>query len=62
MRIAIGSGYEISRVIKGGWHLAGDHGAVDREQALPRRALDVAEWASDIASKRDVSDRAAGSS
>ena len=35
---------------------------VDREQALPRRALDVAEWASDIASKRDVSDRAAGSS
>jgi aryl-alcohol dehydrogenase-like predicted oxidoreductase len=34
MRIAIGSGYEISRVIKGGWHLAGDHGAVDREQAL----------------------------
>jgi aryl-alcohol dehydrogenase-like predicted oxidoreductase len=34
MRIAIGSGYDISRVIKGGWHLAGDHGAVDPEQAL----------------------------
>lgn len=27
-------GYEISRVIKGGWQLAGDHGAVDREAAI----------------------------
>jgi aryl-alcohol dehydrogenase-like predicted oxidoreductase len=34
MRIAIGPGYDISRIIKGGWHLAGDHGAIDREQAL----------------------------
>jgi aryl-alcohol dehydrogenase-like predicted oxidoreductase len=34
MRIAIGPEYEISRVIKGGWHLAGDHGAIDREQAV----------------------------
>jgi aryl-alcohol dehydrogenase-like predicted oxidoreductase len=34
MRIAIGPDYEISRVIKGGWHLAGDHGAIDREQAV----------------------------
>jgi aryl-alcohol dehydrogenase-like predicted oxidoreductase len=34
MRIAIGPGYGISRIIKGGWHLAGDHGAIDREQAL----------------------------
>lgn len=27
-------GYEISRVIKGGWQLAGDHGAVDRQTAI----------------------------
>jgi len=32
-RFPIGEDYDISRVIKGGWHLAGDHGAVDREQA-----------------------------
>jgi len=34
MRIAIAPGYDISRIIKGGWHLAGDHGPIDREQAL----------------------------
>jgi aryl-alcohol dehydrogenase-like predicted oxidoreductase len=34
MRMRIADGYEISRVIKGGWHLAGDHGAIDPEQAL----------------------------
>jgi aryl-alcohol dehydrogenase-like predicted oxidoreductase len=34
MRIAIAPGYDISRIVKGGWHLAGDHGAIDREQAL----------------------------
>ncbi len=34
MRIAIADGYEISRVIKGGWHLAGDHGPIDPDQAL----------------------------
>ncbi len=27
-------GYDISRVIKGGWQLAGDHGAVDRGEAV----------------------------
>ncbi|MEM8731658.1 MAG: aldo/keto reductase, partial [Pseudomonadota bacterium] len=27
-------GYEISRVIKGGWQLAGDHGSVDRASAV----------------------------
>ncbi|WP_299737623.1 aldo/keto reductase [uncultured Roseobacter sp.] len=27
-------GYDISRVIKGGWQLAGDHGAVDRKDAV----------------------------
>ena len=26
-------GYSISRIIKGGWHLAGDHGAIDPDQA-----------------------------
>ena len=28
-RIALADGFEISRIIKGGWHLAGGHGAVD---------------------------------
>jgi aryl-alcohol dehydrogenase-like predicted oxidoreductase len=34
MRIQISDGYEISRVIKGGWHLAGDHGVIDPDQAV----------------------------
>jgi aryl-alcohol dehydrogenase-like predicted oxidoreductase len=34
MRIKISEGYEISRIIKGGWHLAGDHGVIDPEQAV----------------------------
>ncbi len=33
-RIALAPGYEISRVIRGGWQLAGGHGAVDREAAV----------------------------
>jgi aryl-alcohol dehydrogenase-like predicted oxidoreductase len=33
-RIELADGYDISRVIKGGWHLAGDHGAIDPAQAL----------------------------
>jgi aryl-alcohol dehydrogenase-like predicted oxidoreductase len=33
-RYDLSAGYTISRVIKGGWHLAGGHGHVDREQAL----------------------------
>ena len=41
MRIAIGGGYEISRVIKGGWHLAGDHGAIDPDQAVADMAAFV---------------------
>jgi aryl-alcohol dehydrogenase-like predicted oxidoreductase len=32
-RIALDDGYTISRIIKGGWHLAGDHGAIDPQQA-----------------------------
>jgi aryl-alcohol dehydrogenase-like predicted oxidoreductase len=34
MRTAITNGYEISRVIKGGWHLAGDHGTIEPDQAM----------------------------
>jgi aryl-alcohol dehydrogenase-like predicted oxidoreductase len=34
MRIQIADGYGISRIIKGGWHLAGDHGVIDPEQAV----------------------------
>jgi aryl-alcohol dehydrogenase-like predicted oxidoreductase len=30
---ALAPGYAISRIIKGGWHLAGDHGAIDPERA-----------------------------
>ncbi len=33
-RLALRPDYEISRVIKGGWQLAGDHGSVDRERAI----------------------------
>jgi len=33
-RIPLTDGYDISRIIKGGWQLAGDHGPVDRAQAL----------------------------
>jgi aryl-alcohol dehydrogenase-like predicted oxidoreductase len=34
LRIQIAPGYEISRIIKGGWQLAGGHGAIDRDQAI----------------------------
>jgi aryl-alcohol dehydrogenase-like predicted oxidoreductase len=34
LRIPIAPGYDISRIIKGGWQLAGDHGLVDRAQSL----------------------------
>jgi aryl-alcohol dehydrogenase-like predicted oxidoreductase len=32
-RFALSGDYTISRIIKGGWHLAGDHGVVDPDQA-----------------------------
>jgi len=32
-RVALRGDYSISRIIKGGWHLAGDHGTVDSAQA-----------------------------
>ncbi|MCE7997118.1 MAG: aldo/keto reductase [Roseivirga sp.] len=33
-RIELQPGYSISRVIKGGWHLAGGHGSIDEPQAI----------------------------
>jgi len=33
-RIELRPGYSVSRVLKGGWQLAGGHGAVDEQQAL----------------------------
>ena len=33
-RIELAPGYSISRIIKGGWQLAGDHGSVDRATAI----------------------------
>jgi aryl-alcohol dehydrogenase-like predicted oxidoreductase len=32
-RVTLDHAYSISRIIKGGWHLAGDHGAIEPEQA-----------------------------
>jgi aryl-alcohol dehydrogenase-like predicted oxidoreductase len=40
-RRSLDEGYDISRIIKGGWHLAGDHGAIDRAQALADMAAFV---------------------
>ncbi len=33
-RIAIAPGYTVSRILKGGWQLAGGHGSIDRASAL----------------------------
>lgn len=33
-RIELTPGYTISRILKGGWHLAGGHGTVDQQQAI----------------------------
>jgi aryl-alcohol dehydrogenase-like predicted oxidoreductase len=33
-RYALRDGYSISRIVKGGWHLAGDHGDVEPSQAI----------------------------
>ena len=35
-RVALAPGYDISRLLKGGWQLAGGHGAVDREARARR--------------------------
>lgn len=34
-------GYNISRIIKGGWHLAGDHGVIDPQRVVKDMALFV---------------------
>ena len=51
-RVALASDYSISRIIKGGWQLAGGHGPVDARAALDdmaRRGVvdDAAEGAAD---------------
>ncbi|MDE0520495.1 MAG: aldo/keto reductase [Boseongicola sp.] len=33
-RVAVRPGYSVSRIIKGGWQLSGDHGAVNADQAI----------------------------
>lgn len=33
-RVAVRPAYSVSRIIKGGWQLAGDHGAVNADQAI----------------------------
>ena len=40
-RFTLSDGYTLSRIIKGGWHLAGDHGAIDPRQAIEDMALFV---------------------
>lgn len=40
-RARLAPDYEISRLIKGGWHLAGGHGEIDREQAIADMAAFV---------------------
>ena len=41
-RYTLANGYSLARIIKGGWHLAGDHGAIDRQQAIEDMARFVA--------------------
>jgi aryl-alcohol dehydrogenase-like predicted oxidoreductase len=40
-RARLAPDYEISRLIKGGWHLAGGHGDIDRDQAIADMAAFV---------------------
>jgi aryl-alcohol dehydrogenase-like predicted oxidoreductase len=40
-RVTLAPGYTISRVVKGGWQLAGGHGAVDRTRAIEDMAAFV---------------------
>ncbi|TJU95417.1 MAG: aldo/keto reductase, partial [Mesorhizobium sp.] len=47
----LGPGYTISRVIRGGWQLAGGHGAIDRSQAIADliATFDAGIWTYDCA-------------
>ena len=40
-RFSLAPGYDISRIVKGGWHLAGDHGSIDPERAIDDMAAFV---------------------
>ncbi|MBI1776256.1 MAG: aldo/keto reductase [Proteobacteria bacterium] len=40
-RALLAPGYSISRLLKGGWHLAGGHGRIDRDQAIKDMAAFV---------------------
>ena len=40
-RVALAPGYTVSRVVKGGWQLAGGHGAIDRARAVEDMAAFV---------------------
>ena len=40
--VELAPGYRVPRIIRGGWQLSGDHGAVDRERALSEMATFVA--------------------
>ena len=40
-RFDLAPGYTISRLLKGGWHLAGGHGAIDPAQAVADMATFV---------------------
>jgi aryl-alcohol dehydrogenase-like predicted oxidoreductase len=40
-RVTIAPGYSVSRLIKGGWHLAGGHGSIDRAKAIEDMAAFV---------------------
>ncbi len=40
-RVELAPGYSVSRMLKGGWHLAGGHGAIDRDQAIKDMAAFV---------------------
>lgn len=40
-RIELAAGYRIPRIVRGGWQLAGDHGAVDRQRAVDEIAAFV---------------------
>ncbi|MEM6986032.1 MAG: aldo/keto reductase [Pseudomonadota bacterium] len=33
-RVSLRPGYDVSRIVKGGWQLSGDHGAVDADKAI----------------------------
>lgn len=39
--VELAPGYRIPRIVRGGWQLSGDHGAVDRERALAEMATFV---------------------